>query len=308
MESIKVILNPTAGRGYGARMEPELRQALQAEGLDFDLARTSGPWHAVELTEQAISDGFEIVVAAGGDGTVNEVINGLMLASERDRVGTLGIIPVGSGSDFASGLGIPLDLRDACHKLAVGRSRLVDVGRVRVNGDHLAPDQLSRYFGNVVGIGFDGTVLRETLKIKHLRGLPLYMLALLRTVFLSFGAPHVTVEYDGERLEMETLMICVANGPREGGGFIVAPDAQHDDGLFDLLVADRVSRLAILGLIPHFLRGSHVGRAPIKMTRAARVTVSSPDDLIAHMDGEVLCTKGHRLAFEILPQKLRLRC
>jgi len=102
MSPIKVILNPVAGRGYGAKVEPELRRHLAAQDLDFDLVQTTAPWHAAELAEQAANDGFEIVVAAGGDGTTNEVVNGLMTASQGGVTCTLGVIPVGSGSDFAN--------------------------------------------------------------------------------------------------------------------------------------------------------------------------------------------------------------
>ncbi len=302
MGPIKVILNPVAGRGYGAKVEPELRRLLQAEGLDFDLVRTARPWHAAELAEQAIGDGFETIVAAGGDGTTNEVVNGLMAASENGVSGTLGIIPVGSGSDFANTAGVPPDLQGACHRLANGRTRIMDVGRVTL------PGQAPRYFDNTVNVGFGGAVTLEARKAKWLRGIALYLPVVLKVIFLYYKAPLVTIEYDGQKLVLPALMICVANGPREGGGFYVAPQAQPDDGLFDLCIVREVSRLAMLGLVPHFMKGTHVGREPITMARARRVTISSPDDLVAHMDGEVLCTDGHRIEFEILPLRLRVRC
>jgi YegS/Rv2252/BmrU family lipid kinase len=300
MEPIKVILNPIAGRGYGARAEPRLRHLLASEGFDFDLERTIEPGHARSLAEHAATNGFGIVAAAGGDGTVNEVLNGLMAASQNGHTGLLSVIPVGSGSDFASAVNISTDLDTVVHRLAEGQVKTLDVGKVTM------PGRDSRYFSNVVGIGFDGAVLLETLKIKHLRGLPLYMLAVLKTVFLHFEAPHVKIEYDGQKRDLEMMMTCVANGPREGGGFFIAPDARPDDGMFDLLIAERVSRWSILRLIPDFLRGTHVERDPVTMTRAERITISSPDNLIAHIDGEVLCTDGHQLTFEILPQRLRM--
>ena len=302
MGPIKVILNPVAGRGYGAKVEPELRRLLQAEGLDFDLVRTARPWHAAELAEQAIGDDFETIVAAGGDGTTNEVVNGLMAASENGVSGTLGIIPVGSGSDFANTAGVPPDLQGACQRLANGRIRTMDVGRVTL------PGQAPRYFDNTVNVGFGGAVTLEARKVKRLRGIALYLPVVLKVVFLYYKAPLVTIEYDEQELVMPAVMISVANGPREGGGFYVAPQAQPDDGLFDLCIVREVSRLAMLGLVPHFMTGTHVGREPITMARARRVTISSPDDLVAHMDGEVLCTDSHRIEFEILPRRLRVRC
>lgn len=302
MGPIKIILNPVAGRGYGAKIETELRRLMEAEGLDFDLVRTARPYHAAELAEQAASDGFETIVAAGGDGTSNEVVNGLMVASENGLTATMGIIPVGSGSDFANTVGVPSDLREACHRLANGQTRTVDVGRVTL------PGQPTRYFDNTINVGFGGVVTVEALKVKRLRGIALYLPVVLKVVFMYYKAQPVTIEYDGQKMALPAVMISVANGPREGGGFHVAPQAQPDDGLFDLCVVREVSRLAMLGLIPHFMKGTHVGRAPITMARARQVTISSPDDLVAHIDGEILCTDAHQIECEILPQRLRVRC
>lgn len=302
MEPVKVVLNPIAGRGYGARAEPELRRLLTAEGLDFDLVRTRGTGHASELAEQAVRDGFKVVAAAGGDGTFNEVVNGLMAAEESGASGTMGAIPVGSGSDFANTIGVPPDLPGACHRLAHGETRLVDVGRVTLlNGR-------PRYFDNTVNIGFGGMVTLEAQKVKWLRGMALYLPVVLKTIFVSLKSPLATIEHDDETTTVRALMIVVANGPREGGGFHVAPNARPDDGLLDLCIVSNVSRLRMLSLVPHFMNGTHVGRPPVKMHQARHVVVSSPDDLVAHMDGEMLCTDAHRIEFEILPERLRVRC
>jgi len=306
MVQTRIILNPVAGRGHSARAEPQLRRLLQAEGLDFDLLRTNGPWHAAELAEQAARDGVETVVAAGGDGTTREVVNGLMAASNGNQgatgAATLGIIPLGSGSDFAYAVGVPANLAGACHCLVHGRDRAVDIVQITM------PNQAPRYFNNTTNIGFGGVVNLEARKIKWLRGIALYLPAVLKTIFLSLHAPRVTIRYDEQEMVLKAMMITVANGPREGGAFYVAPDALPDDGLLDLCIARDISRLAILGLVPHFLKGTHVGRKPITMARARRISVTSPDDLIAHVDGEMLCTNAHQIDFEILPQRLRVRC
>jgi YegS/Rv2252/BmrU family lipid kinase len=298
MRPIKVILNPVAGRGYSAQAEGDVCQFLEDEGLDFDLVRTESPWHAAELAEGAARDGFETIVAAGGDGTANEIINGLMKASERGRAVAMGVIPAGSGSDFATGIGLPTDLQEACRRIASGQCKTIDLGRVTI------PGQEPRYFGNVVGVGFDGAVLVETLKMTRLRGLALYLLAVLKTIFMNFDAPMMTIEYDGERLEQPAMLVSVTNGPREGGGFLIAPNAKPDDGLFDVCIADEVSQLTMLRLLPHFLRGTHVDLDPITMVQATQISISSPDGLIAHVDGEVLCTDAPWIRCEILPGAL----
>jgi diacylglycerol kinase family enzyme len=174
----------------------------------------------------------------------------------------------------------------------------IDVGRVTI------PGQEPRYFGNVVGVGFDGAVLIETLKMRRLRGLGLYLLAVLKTIFLNFEAPATIIEYDGERMELPAMLVSVTNGPREGGGFLIAPEAKPDDGLFDVCIADEVSQLTMLRLLPHFLRGTHVDLDPITMVQAEQISISSPDGLIAHVDGEVLCTNAPWIKCEILPGAL----
>jgi diacylglycerol kinase (ATP) len=305
MGPVKVILNPIAGRGYGARSEAKLHHFLDAEGLNFDLVRTEGPGHAVELATAAANDGFDIVVAAGGDGTTHEVVNGLMAATDASSngniAGTLGVIPVGSGSDFANAVAVPPDLEGACRQLARGQARLVDVCRVTVD------DQPPCYFDNTVNIGFGGIVTFEARKVKWVRGMALYLPVVLKTVFLS-RAPNVTITYDDQSMTLPAVMICVGNGPREGGGFFSTPDAKPDDGLLDVCVVREMGKLAMLGFVPRFMNGSHVGQEPVTMARTDSLVVTSEDNLIAHADGEMLCTEGHRLAFDILPQKLRVWC
>jgi YegS/Rv2252/BmrU family lipid kinase len=301
MQPAKIILNPIAGRGRAARVEQELRGYLEAEGLAFDLVRTAGRWHAAELAEQAAREGCDHIIAAGGDGTVHEVVNGLMAASDGGQAGTLGVIPIGSGCDFAFVANVSSDLREACHQVVHGQVRVFDVGLLTI------PGQEPRYFDNTLGLGFDAVVTVEATKVKWLRGMALYLPVVLKTIFLSLKIPRATIEYDDERLELPALMICVANGPREGGGFLVAPDAQPDDGLFDLNVTREVSRPAMLGLVPHFMNGTHVGREPVTTARAKRVSITSPDELVAHVDGEVLFTDGHEVVCEILPQRLRVK-
>jgi YegS/Rv2252/BmrU family lipid kinase len=275
---------------------------LQIEKLDFDLVRTQRPWHAAELAEQAARDGFETIVAAGGDGTSHEVLNGLMAAANGNGIiAAMGILPVGSGSDFANTMGIPPTLREACRQLAHSQIKMVDVGQVSL------PGHPPRYFDNTVNVGFGGIVTREARKIKRLRGMALYLPVVLKTVFLHHKPLQVTIGYDERTLSLRTVMITIANGSREGGSFFVAPEAQPDDGLFDICIVHEIGRLGMLGIIPHFMKGTHVGRKTITMARARRVTISSPDDLIAHVDGEMLCTDAHRIEFDILPRRLPVR-
>jgi diacylglycerol kinase (ATP) len=148
----------------------------------------------------------------------------------------------------------------------------------------------------------------EALKFKRLRGMALYLPVVLKTVFVAFEAPRVTIHYDDQELVMTALMVVVCNGPREGGGFFVAPEARPDDGLFDLCIAHEVGKLGMLRLIPHFMQGTHIHQPTVTMARARRVTITSPDPLVAHADGEMLCTEGHTIECQVLPRRLRVQC
>ena len=299
----KIILNPVAGRGYSAKAEPEICKFLKNEGVDFDLVHTERNGHAIELAEQAINDGFEIVVAAGGDGTTNEVINGLMTASGgKEASGMLGLIATGSGSDFTYNVGIPGDIHEACRRIARGRTRMVDLGKLTLH------DEKPRYFDNQLGIGFDGVVTVEAMKFKRLRGMALYLPVVLKTIFLTNKATNVKIEYDDQVLELPTIQISVVNAPREGGGFYMAPEAQLDDGYFDLCILNEIGKLSMMGLVPKFMSGTHVEHKATTMARAKKVTITSEDNLVAHYDGELLCTEGHKIMCEIVPRPLRVVC
>lgn len=302
MKTIKVILNPAAGRGYSGRAEPEIRRHLKEEGLDFDLVRTTGVGHAVELAKQAVHDGFKIIAAVGGDGTNNEVINGLLAATDGKNIDTctLGLFAAGSGNDFTFNVGGPANFREACRLIKEGRTRIIDIGKVTIPG--LPP----RYFDNQLGIGFDGTVTVEAKKHKRLRGMALYLPVVLKTVFLVNKAARVTIAYDDRKIELKTVQISVANGSREGGGFYMAPGAKLDDGFFNVCIVGELSKLAMLGIIPKFISGRHIEHKATKMVQAKKVLITSEDNLLAHIDGEILCTDAHRVECEIFPQRLRV--
>jgi len=296
-----IIANPTAGRGASGEAIPQIERLLSEYGLDFDLVRTERPWHAAELAQEAAAAEYDVVVAMGGDGTANEVLNGLMWAKGAGgNTAAMGILCVGRGNDFAYGMGIPTDLQAGCRTLAQGNRRTVDVGRV---AGGLYPE--GRYFGNGVGIGFDAVVGFEAVKMTWLTGFPSYIVAVLKTVFLYYKAPLTRIEHDEQAITQPSLMISIMNGQRMGGGFYMAPEGAPDDGVFDLCIAHEVSRPRIFGLIPHFLKGTQATQEPINMTQARRVVVTAVEGILpAHADGETLCTDGQWLEIELLPGQI----
>jgi diacylglycerol kinase (ATP) len=305
MRKYKVIANPTAGSGAGERAIPQIERLLAKYSLDFDMVRTQRPWHAAELAREAAMAGWDVIVAAGGDGTANEVINGLREARQAGQHSpALGVLCIGRGNDFAHGVGVPYDLEHGCQVLVEDHRRMIDVGRV-AGGRY----PQGRYFGNCVGVGFDAIGTIEVAKLPRLGGFLSYFIAVLKTIFLYYKAPLTTIEYDGQTLTQPSLMVSIMNGRRLGGGFIMAPDGEPDDGLFDLCIAHEVSRARMFSLIPHFLRGTQATQEPIKTGRAAHISITSVEgSLPAQTDGEILCTDGRHLEIELLSRQIEVVC
>jgi diacylglycerol kinase (ATP) len=303
MPRYKIIVNPTSGRGMGEQSYPTINAELSKLGLDYEMCRTEAPGHAIQLAQEAAADGFDVVVAAGGDGTLNEVLNGLMLVgSTRDQRPALSVIPIGRGNDFCFSVDIPMDIKTVCHLLAGGECRRIDVGFVK-GGDY--PE--GRYFGNGVGIGFDAVVGFEALKLKKLGGFPSYIVAALKTILLYYQAPMVQIEMNGKSHTQPALMVSVMNGRRLGGGFMMAPEGKMDDGQFDLSIVGQVSRLGILGLIPRFMAGTQASHPAVYTDLTAGIKVIAIDgQLPAHGDGETICTAGQELEIRILPKAMRV--
>jgi diacylglycerol kinase (ATP) len=303
MPRYKIIVNPTSGRGKGEQNYPIIDAELRKLGLEYEMCRTESPGHAIQLAQEAAQDGFDVVVAAGGDGTLNEVLNGLMLfGNPEGKHPALGVIPIGRGNDFSYGIDVPNDIQAVCKLLASGECRPIDVGLVK-GGDY--PE--GRYFGNGVGIGFDAVVGFEALKLKRLSGFPSYIVAALKTILLYFKAPNVQIEMNGQTHTQPALMVSVMNGRRLGGGFMMAPDGSMEDGLLNLCIVDQVSRLGILALLPRFMMGTQAGHPAITTDRMDSIKVTAIDGALpAHADGETLSTAGQVLEIRILPKALQV--
>jgi YegS/Rv2252/BmrU family lipid kinase len=274
---------------------------LLGEHADFQASRKAG--HAEELAYTAARGGFRTVVAAGGDGTVHEAANGVLRAA-RSEVG-FGVLPLGSGNDYAVSLGLPRDWRLLCERLVSGAARMVDVGEVRDERGR------TRYFVNTIGLGLSGAVTFESRKIHGLSGLALYGLAAVRAIWRHFHAPDTVLVIDDQRWQLPTLYMCVALGRREGGGFIVAPDAQLDDGLFDYLHAGRMSRWQALGYLPRLALGAIPANDPtIRRGRCRGMAYQSESPVLAHLDGELFTQPGdqiRRLEIRLRPRALRIQ-
>lgn len=305
MPRYQIIVNPTSGRGAGLKSVDSIKQYFENQGWTYDICLTERPWHAAEITRASVAAGYDVILGVGGDGTANEVINGLMMAQQAGLgKAAMGMLAVGRGNDFAYSMHIPAGLEAGFQTINLNHRDKIDVGRV-TGGDY----PQGRYFGNGIGIGFDAVVGFEALKLTWLTGFPSYLVAVLKTLFLYFRAPLVEIAYDKDCITLSALMVSIMNGRRMGGGFMMAPDSCNGDGLLDVCIAKQVSRGRILTLIPHFLKGDQATQEEIITFRASRVDVTAVESVLpAHADGETLCTQGERLTIELLPAQIDLIC
>ncbi len=285
-----LIVNPAAKHGETETLVPVIKQLLQS--APHDLVLTTHMGHAAELAEAA--RGYDVLVAVGGDGTVHELLNGIMRRPEDDRP-ALGLIPTGSGNDTRRTLGIPADIADATLALTRGERRRFDVGLC--NGV---------YFNNSFAAGLDARVTAKAVEYKvttKRSGLWLYLTALLHVLFHELYPHHVRVTWDGaEPVEDDLLIVAATIGPTYGGGFFITPDAVADDGLLEVCTIDPLSLPGALVRLPFVIFGKHTRFKVVQMSRRHTIVIESDEPMPAQLDGEVMVDR--RFAISILPSAI----
>ena len=271
-----IIVNPTAGSGRAVRLLPWIRERL-AQRPDAALHVTGRPGEAEQLAARAADDGCDRVVAVGGDGTIQEVVNGILGAGARTAIG---IVPVGSGNDLARSLGLPADPAEAW-TVAIGRATRAIDAALATNGE-----RRQRWFASAGGIGFDAQVAAAMATRRGWQaGRAGYLLTTL-TELRRFDNRRLRLVLDGAPLERRALLVAIANGPYYGGGMRIAPDAEPDDGWLDLCVVGDVSRLTAIRELPNLYRGTHVRNPAVSLHRARQVEIEGDGVTQAHLDGE----------------------
>jgi len=289
-----IIVNPAAGRGRARRAwEATIRPMLREGGLSFTEVYEDRPRAAVPLAEQATREGYEIVAAVGGDGTVHEVLNGILGPSVPERP-ALAVIPGGTGNDFARGVGVPKDMISAARLLLDGgRRRRVDVGRVN-----------DRYYGTISGVGFDAEVAAEVNRWpKWVAGTVVYTAGILKKLITYRCAP-ARITIDGETTEFPMFLLAAANTSWYAGGMYMAPHARPDDGYLEVILARDLTKLETLGVLPKVFSGDHLKHPKVSHREAREIRVESDVPLAIHADGE---TVGRVPAvFRVHPQALEV--
>lgn len=293
---VSLFLNPTAGRGRAGRRMSRIKELFEQAGVSIDVHASRGVGDLEEQVYAEVVNGAEKILVAGGDGSIHEAVNGIMRAPRRSR---LGVLPTGTGNDFAKACDIPLAWEHATQLLAERLSsnailRRIDIGRMN-----------DRFFANGAGIGFDAKVTRVARSYRWPVGDLVYLLAIFRCMVDGIATPDLTIETDDLRWSGPITLANISNGPWIGGMFHIAPMADNSDGQLELLIADPVSRLRITSLLPKLIRGDHLGEREITHVSVRRVRIQSSAPVPSHLDGEVQALTTS-FDIEILPAALDL--
>jgi diacylglycerol kinase (ATP) len=300
---VKLILNPMADMGRAWKTANDLRPIAQEFKGELTWSGTVYPTHAIELAKQAGEENYDMVIAMGGDGTVHEVMNGLMQLPENKRP-VLGVVPIGSGNDFAYSIGITQKPDHAlAHALKAENTQSVDIG--------LMTDEHGRteYFDNTLGIGFDAVVTIRSHKLPIVKGFLMYLTAVIQTIIFNHDPAKMTVQTEAETWVDSLCMLTLCNGPREGGGFMLSPDSKNNDGKMESVAVTKVSRATMFRLVPEFMNGTHMRFKQVRMGDFKKMELTSDRPMYIHADGEIFTSFGSNLrkvSFEILPNALKV--
>jgi YegS/Rv2252/BmrU family lipid kinase len=289
--NVAVIINPRAGRKSAAWPEEALRSALADSGIRASVHRTSSRGDAGRLAAE-LAPRADAIAVVGGDGTVHEVANGI-----RSRPVPVAILPTGSGNDLSSLIECPRNPRDLAQVLRDGWAAELDL-----------LDFGDRYCVNSAGLGFEGLVNRMSHGFSRVGGRTRYAIALLRALrSVRFSRFTITAS-TGERISGEKLLVSIGNGQRTGGAFYLTPHAFPDDGVIDVCVVDRMSRLKMLRVLPSTLRGNHVRRSEVRMLRAESLVIEATAPYPMHIDGEYFEARPERREVTVKPAAFTMLC
>ncbi|MDH3944383.1 MAG: diacylglycerol kinase family lipid kinase [Anaerolineae bacterium] len=291
-----VILNPYASRWKAGKRREETEQALKEAGVDYEIVVTDARGHATELARAAIANGYDRIVAAGGDGTISEVVNGIMLAGlDDDKTPQLGIMPLGTANDLVINLEMPVDLTDAAKIISNGRSEKIDVCKVN-----------DRYFVNNAGLGLESYISVMQNNMVSVHGIVRYLLATFK------GISHnpqweMKMEWDGGEYEGSATLVSIGNGELTGGIFFTTPGAKPDSGKLAVTFGHIPTRLRLLRAFPMILRsgeGNITEHPAVQAIECTRLKITTSPTTPAHADGEIFETEITSLEYQIFPGRL----
>jgi len=299
---VKVILNPYANR-WGAKAQADATAAaFQAVGVECDLDITETAGQGTPLAEAAAREGFDAVVAAGGDGTINEVVNGVIRAADDGPTCPFGIIPLGTANDFNLMAGLPGTIEESVRVIVAGHTRSIDAGQVTARTASEEP--VVRFFINNSAAAMEPMVTIENIKMTWLSGEIRYIAALLRAL-AKLKPWSMKLTWDGGGYEGPTYLLSVCNSPRTGG-FMMAPGAEIDDGLLDMVFAPQLPKKTVIAILLKLMKGEHIHHPAVTFRRITAIELTSVPGTPLHSDGELFAEAADWVSYRVLPGKVTL--
>ena len=291
-----VILNPYANRWVAGQRQPELEASLKKSGLDYQLKTTAYPEHAIELAREAVEAGNTPIIAVGGDGTLSEVVNGMMQATQENQgpIGPIGFIPFGTANDLTNMLGLPEDLDALCTIITEGHTTTIDLGQV--NG---------RFFNNNSAVGLEPVISIESIRLTRLRGVFRYLVAALIGIFKK-PTWDCEIEWDGQKYSGSLTLVSVGNSKRTGGVFYMTPNASLSDGFLDFVYAPAMKRRRLFQLLPKTQTGEHIHEPEVQEHRTKKLTIRTDTPTPIQADGEVFEMGTTEIHYEVMPAALKV--
>ena len=292
MDNILFILNPVAGGGKAKDLIPVIEEYMETSQRSYKMILTTKPKEAIDLARDNV-DNYDIIVAVGGDGTVNEVAKGIISTGK----GTLGIVPGGTGNDMVKSLGISTDTETSLETIIKGTRKEIDIGKI---------NKIS--FLNIASIGFDAEVIINHGKFKgRVRGKLVYILSVIYTLFF-YKDKELEIDIDGKRLDEHIMLLAVGNGRYYGGGMQILPSAKVDDGYLHICIVSNISRIRALFLFPTLFKGNHINyKKYVKIYKGKNIKVRSKDEIYLNIDGDSY-PKEREFQFKLDNNKLKVIC
>jgi YegS/Rv2252/BmrU family lipid kinase len=284
------IVNPVAGKGKTLPIITEINEAFKGINEEYIIEVTERPGHATEIVKRYVEIEDYRVYSVGGDGTLNEVLNGIVNSNS-----SLAIIPSGTGNDFIKSICKDLNMSNLLYRTINGKEEFIDLAKVN-----------HRYFINISSVGFDAQVVYNTVKLKKsalVKGSLSYVLGVLLTLF-SFKSFNINIKIDENEINADTTLIAIANGKYYGGGMMIAPMAKINDGILDICLIKKVNKIKLLALLPTLIKGTHEEIKEVSFHRGKRVSIVSKDDIALNIDGEVCKVK--EVLFEIIHKGIEI--
>lgn len=289
---VKIIHNPYSSRWKSGKRLDELKSAVESAGLNYDLIHTEFPKHGIELGKQAAGESYDAIVAAGGDGTISDVINGIVLGCTDNKLPKFGIMPLGTGNDLADNLNIPIDLLEAAKVIASDKTKQLDLGKANEN-----------HFINNTGLGLESYISILQGKMKRLQGSFRYLAATLKGISHN---PQWTMqmEWDNGSYEGPVTLVSIGNCARTGGIFYTVPDADPYDGKLSFVYGYIKTRREILSILPKTMNpgeGNYIEHSAIHQKHCTWLKVKTVPNTAFHVDGEIYSRSIDQVEYKVLP-------